>query len=236
MPVSVKKTTDYDTRSKFADTKPEQQSAKVVSMPTSDYPKAVQFINTLISTSCKKTEDIKFSYGNKTAQIQEFNTNLDKKLTETLPLIQSALEQGLKLQLRYSDSEKTMPHSLGFIDHNGKKQGPAVYNYPPNFSQPVSIGILQYQDDKIIKEENMTYDPIKEYARAVHNKSEQLAQNRQKSDLEHPTPYVPEPSITDKLRRKAFFLRKKANREVINPVKEEIIKPLMNKIKNVFRS
>ena len=209
---------------------PNKPTAKIVDIPKTDYQKAVQFINLLISSAKQKTDDTRFTYGNKTAQVQEFNANLDKRLTEVLPQIKTALEQGLTLHISYRDSENTVPHSLKFTDKNGNKQGPAIYDYPPNFNMPVSIGILEYKDDKIEKNEDLTYNPIKEYARAVQERKEWLAER--KSDLECPTPTVPEPSIVDDIRRQKFFVEKAINRNIINPLKDKI----RNKIKDIFRS
>lgn len=225
MTASTKKSTDYVKTEPLSVPKVSQETAEIISLPVTDYQKAVHFVNVLISGSCKKTNDIRFSYGNKTAQIQEFNEKLETSLTKKLPAIQEAIEKGLKLQITYSDSQRTLPHSLSFVDSVGQKQGPAIYNFPPNFNQPVSVGIIEYKDDKIVQQEDLTYNPIKEYARAVQNKSEHLAQ--QKSDLEHPTPYVPEPGVTDKIRQELYFKRKAFNRNILNPLKDTL--------KNIFR-
>ncbi len=225
MTTSTKKSTDYIKTEPLSVPKISKETAEVVSLPVADYQKAVHFVNMLITGSCKKMNDIRFSYGNKTAQIKEFNEKLENSLTKKLPAIQEAIKKGLKLQVTYSDSQHTQPHSLNFADFSGQKQGLAIYNFPPSFDHPVSIGIIEYKDDKIVQQEDFTYNPIKEYARAVQNKSEHLAQ--QKSDLEHPTPYIPEPGIADKIRKNLYFKRKAFNRNILNPLKDTL--------KNIFR-
>jgi hypothetical protein len=205
---------------------PEKSATKIVEMPKTDYQKALQFINLLIKSAKQKTDNTRFMYGNKTTQVQEFNDKLDKRLTETLPQIKTALEQGLTLHISYLDSENTIPHSLKFVDKNGHQQGLAIYDYLPNFNMPVSIGVLEYKDDKIVKNEDMTYNPIKAYAHAVEERKKFL--DERKADLEHPTPIVPKPRIIDDIRRKKFFMEKAINRNIINPLKD--------KIKDIFRS
>lgn len=213
-----------------ADAVSKKSAPKIVEMPKTDYQEALQFINLLIKSSKQKTDDTRFMYGNKTTQVQEFNENLDKRLTETLPQIKAALEQGLTIHISYRDSENTIPHSLKFVDKNGQKQGPAIYDYPPNFNMPVSIGIIEYKDDKIVKNDDMTYNPIKEYAHAVEERKKFL--DERKADLEHPIPIIPEPSIIDNIRRQKFFVEKAINRNIINPLKDKI----KNKVKDIFRS
>ena len=133
--------------------------------------------------------------------------------------VREALEKGLTLRISYGDSAKQVPHSLKFVDKNGNKQGPAIYNFAPNFNQPVSVGYLEYEDNKIVSQQDWTYNPIKEYARAVHDKSMQLSGRK---DLENPTPIDIKPSVVDKINRFIFFKKKALNRNVINPLKDAI--------------
>lgn len=183
------------------------------------YQEAVRFVNLLISSAKKETGKTRFAYGNKSKQVDEFNSEIEKGLTEKLSAVREALEKGLTLRISYGDSAKQVPHSLKFVDKNGNKQGPAIYNFAPNFNQPVSVGYLEYEDNKIVSQQDWTYNPIKEYARAVHDKSMQLSGRK---DLENPTPIDIKPSVADKINRFIFFKKKALNRNVINPLKDAI--------------
>ena len=183
------------------------------------YQEAVRFVNLLIASAKKETGKTRFAYGNKSKQVDEFNGDIEKGLTEKLSAVREALEKGLTLSISYGDSAKQVPHSLKFVDKNGNKQGPAIYNFAPNFNQPVSVGYLEYEDNKIVSQQDWTYNPIKEYARAVHDKSMQLSGRK---DLENPTPIDIKPSVVDKINRFIFFKKKALNRNVINPLKDAI--------------
>jgi hypothetical protein len=205
----------------------ETATAPVVGMPEkkpvdikkAKYQEAVRFVNLLIASAKKETEKTRFAYGNKSKHVDEFNSEIEKGLTEKLSAVRDALEKGLTLRISYGDSAKQVPHSLKFVDKNGNKQGPAIYNFAPNFNQPVSVGYVEYKDNKIVSQQDWTYNPIKEYARAVHDKSMQLSGRK---DLENPMPIDVKPSVIDKINRFIFFKKKALNRNVINPLKDAV--------------
>lgn len=196
-----------------------EPKGKPADIKKAKYQEAVRFVNLLIASAKKETEKTRFAYGNKSKQVDEFNSEIEKGLTEKLSAVRDALEKGLTLRISYGDSAKQVPHSLKFVDKNGNKQGPAIYNFAPNFNQPVSVGYLEYKDNKIVSQQDWTYNPIKEYARAVHDKSMQLSGRK---DLENPMPIDVKPSVIDKINRFIFFKKKALNRNVINPLKDAV--------------
>ena len=196
-----------------------EPKGKPADIKKAKYQEAVRFVNLLIASAKKETEKTRFAYGNKSKQVDEFNSEIEKGLTEKLSAVRDALEKGLTLRISYGDSAKQVPHSLKFVDKNGNKQGPAIYNFAPNFNQPVSVGYVEYKDNKIVSQQDWTYNPIKEYARAVHDKSMQLSGRK---DLENPMPIDIKPSVIDKINRFIFFKKKALNRNVINPLKDAV--------------